>query len=51
MTENERELISIIRNSADPAATLDKAMQLFIADLNRHGVAEDISADVQEESA
>lgn len=51
MTDNERELISIIRNSDDPAAMLEKAMQMFIADLNLHGGAEGKSADVPEESA
>ena len=51
MADNERELISIIRNSADPVATLERAMQMFIADLNLHGGAEDKSADVRAESA
>lgn len=51
MTDNERELISIIRNSSDPVATLERAMQMFIADLNLHGGAEDKSADVRAESA
>ena len=37
MTPNELELIRIIRNSPDPAATFEKALQLFIADLNLHG--------------
>ena len=36
MNENEKELLSIIRESKDPALVLEYALQLIIADLQTH---------------
>lgn len=51
MTQNEIELINIIRNSPNPAETFEKALRLFIADLNHHEEEQGTPSDVRVESA
>ena len=45
MNENELELIRIIRESKDPAAVLEYALQLIIADLQTHEPCQESVSD------
>ena len=51
MTENEMELLDIVRGSEDPALVAEYMLNLFLDYLRTHGLAQDISSAIPQESA
>lgn len=51
MTENEKELIKLIRESDDPQQALATAMELMIDFLRSYGVPQDTSFALQQEAS
>jgi hypothetical protein len=49
MTENERELINLIRESDNPQQALATAMELMIDFLKSYGVPQDTSSELHRE--
>lgn len=49
MTENERELINLIRESDNPQQALATAMELMIDFLRSYGVPQDTSSELHRE--
>ena len=46
MTENEKELIDIIRNSSDPEQVADYMLNLFLDYLRTHAPCQETPSDV-----
>ena len=51
MTDNEKELINIIRESENPELALLKATAIILDFLKQHGASEEQAADYPRESA
>lgn len=51
MTENERELINLIRESDNPQQALAKAMELMIDFLRSYGAPQDTSSVLHQEAS
>lgn len=51
MTDNEKELIKLIRNNDNPQQALALAMELMIEILEKYGVSQDTSSEPHREAS